>query len=100
EAFLEDVVNARGSVGLLSAVLFVWFSTRLFGSLRSVLGEVFDIETDRGIIGGKLFDIQVTVLASLLIVGYTALTAYLAIASSRGAALLADLGVRSDVMGQ
>jgi membrane protein len=99
-AFVEDVVEARGAVGLFSAILFVWFSTRLFGSLRSVLGEVFDIETDRGIIGGKLFDMQVTVVASLLMVGYTALTTYLAFASSRGAALLSELGVRQDVMGQ
>ena len=100
EEFLESVVAARGSVGLYGAILFVWFSTRLFGSLRSVLAEVFDIETDRGIIGGKLFDIQVTVLSTMLLVGYTALTTYLAFATSRGTELLAELGVRRDVMGQ
>ncbi len=99
QSFLEDVVSARGAVGLYSAILFVWFSTRLFGSLRSVLGEVFDVETDRGIVAGKIFDIQVTVLSTLLVVGYAALSAYLAFATSRGAALLTELGVRGDVMG-
>src|SRR5690348_15439678 len=41
---LGDIISARGAVGIYSALGFVWFSTRLFGSLRSVLADVFDIE--------------------------------------------------------
>lgn len=100
EPILGDIIRARGSIGLYSAILFVWFSTRLFGSLRSVLGEVFDIETGRGIIDGKLFDIKVTVVSSVLIVAYTGLSAYLAFATSRSVAALGELGLRNDVMGQ
>ena len=96
---LLDAIATRGRVGLLSAVGFVWFSTRLFGSLRSVLADVFDIEQERGIVAGKLFDIQITVISTLLVVVYTALSAYLAIATSRGIALLESLGVRLDLMG-
>ena len=99
ERLLEDIIAARGSIGLYSAILFVWFSTRLFGSLRSVLAEVFDIETDRGIVAGKIFDIKVTILATILIVGYTTLSAYLATTTERSVALLGELGVRQDVMG-
>jgi membrane protein len=96
---LIDVIRARGAVGLYSAVGFVWFSTRLFGSLRSVLADVFDIETDRGIIAGKLFDIQITIMATLLLVAYTALSAYLALATTRGVQIFERLGIRADVMG-
>ncbi|MHB1222834.1 MAG: YihY/virulence factor BrkB family protein [Gemmatimonadaceae bacterium] len=99
QTILSDIIRARGSIGLYSAILFVWFSTRLFGSLRSVLGEVFDIETGRGIIDGKLFDIKVTVASSILLVAYTVLSAYLAFATSRSVAVLGELGVRSDLMG-
>jgi membrane protein len=99
QTILSDIISARGSIGLYSAILFVWFSTRLFGSLRSVLGEVFDIETGRGIIDGKLFDIKVTVVSSVLLVAYTALSAYLAFATSRSVAALGELGMRDDVMG-
>ena len=74
---LIDIIRTRGAVGVYSAVGFIWFSTRLFGSLRSVLADVFDIETDRGIIAGKLFDIQITIMSTLLLVAYTALSAYL-----------------------
>lgn len=96
---IVEVVRTRGKVGLLSAIGFVWFSTRLFGSLRSVLADVFDIEQDRGMVAGKLFDVQITVLSSLLVVAYTGLSAYLAIATTRGVALLERLGVRADVVG-
>lgn len=96
---LTEVVHTRGRVGVLSAIGFVWFSTRLFGSLRSVLADVFDIEQDRGMVEGKLFDVKITVFSTLLVVAYTAISAYLAIATSRGTALLARIGVRADVMG-
>jgi membrane protein len=96
---LVDIIRARGAVGVYSAVGFIWFSTRLFGSLRSVLADVFDIESDRGIIQGKLFDIQITIMATLLLVAYTGLSAYLALATSRGVQLFERLGIRADVMG-
>jgi membrane protein len=96
---LSDIIRTRGSVGAYSAIGFVWFSTRLFGSLRSVLADVFDIEIDRGIIQGKLFDIQITIMSTLLLVAYTALSAYLALATTRGVQIIERLGIRADVMG-
>jgi membrane protein len=96
---VNDAIATRGRVGVLSAVTFIWFSTRLFGSLRSVLADVFDIEQERGIVAGKIFDIQVTVVSTLLVVAYSALSAYLAIATSRGVQVLQRVGVREDVMG-
>jgi membrane protein len=98
-ALLIDIIRTRGAVGVYSAIGFIWFSTRLFGSLRSVLADVFDIETDRGIIAGKLFDIQITIMSTLLLVAYTALSAYLALATTRGVQIIERLGIRADVMG-
>jgi membrane protein len=98
---LLDVLQFRGgSVRLYSAIGFVWFSTRLFGSLRSVLAHVFDIEQERSIVAGKIFDIQITILATLIVVAYTFLSAYLAVASTRGGAVLRELGIRDEVMGR
>jgi membrane protein len=96
---LSGIIKARGAVGIYAAIGFVWFSTRLFGSLRSVLAAIFDIEVDRGIIEGKIFDVKITLVSSLLFVIYTAISAYIAFASSRGVAVLAALGLRQDVMG-
>lgn len=96
---LDDIVASSGTIGIYSAIGFVWFSTRLFGSLRTVLGHTFDIQNDRGIIAGKLFDIKITIIATVLIVAYMVLSAYLAIATTRGVGVLVSLGVRRDAMG-
>ncbi len=96
---IADIIKARGAVGLYSLIGFVWFSTRLFGSLRSVLAAIFDIEYDRGIVEGKIFDVKVTLVSSFLLVVYTSLSAYLAIATTRGVSVLMALGLRQDVMG-
>jgi membrane protein len=96
---LRDIVRARGTVGLYSAIAFVWFTTRMFRSLRGVLTHVFDIEADRGLVEGKVFDVAVTLAAMLLLIAYVLLSAYLAIATTRGVALLATFGVQRSAMG-
>lgn len=57
--------NSTGFAGI-GAVLLVWFSTRLVGTLRTALREVFDIAQDRGIVGGKIFDAKVVVIGGVL----------------------------------
>jgi membrane protein len=96
---LVDIIKSRQAIGIYSVIGFIWFSTRLFGSLRSVLAQIFDIDSDRGIIAGKIFDIQITVVSSLLLVAYTALNTYLALATTRGLTVLGELGLRKDMMG-
>jgi membrane protein len=95
---LDDVMATRGSVSVYSAVLFIWLSTRLFGSLRTALADVFDIENERSIIMGKIFDMQITVVATVLFVASTMVTSYLALGTTRGLNALINLGLRKDVM--
>ena len=66
---INDLLRTRSSITIYSAIGFVWFSTRLFGSLRTVLASVFDIESERGIIAGKIFDVKITIVSTLLFVG-------------------------------
>ena len=94
-----SVLESRGKIGLYAALGFAWFSTRLFGTLRTVLASVFDIENERGIIQGKIFDLKVTVVSTMLVVAYIALSAYLAIATTRGVRVLSQLGIRDETMG-
>jgi len=83
---LEGVVQQRGTLGTLGLPLFVWFSTRLFGSLRAALCEVFDTEETRSWPVGKLTDIALVLVTGLLFVGNTA--------ASEGVAMLAGRGGR------
>ena len=97
-ALIDGVLETRGALGIWGAVLYVWFTARLFGALRSALSQVLDFGTQRGVVAGKLHDLRLTVVATVLITGYLALTAYVAIATSRGVQFFESLGLREDVM--
>jgi membrane protein len=99
DKLLIDIVRTRGSVSIYAAIGFVWFSTRLFGSLRTVLASVFDIESERGIIAGKIFDIKITVVSTLLFVANLFVSTYVMLGTHSGASVLVTLGLRQDVMG-
>jgi membrane protein len=92
---IDDIIRTRRSVGLISAVAFVWFSTRLFGSL----GSVFDVRVPQGIVVGKLYDVMLTGIATALFIAYTGLSAYLRLVTSRGVEALSHLGLASETMG-
>ena len=70
----EGVVRSRGTLGLLGLPLFVWFSTRLFGSLRAALCQVFDTEETRPFLVAKLYDAGLVVATGVLFVANTAFT--------------------------
>ena len=97
-AMIDDVMKTRRGVTIWSGLLFAWLSTRLFGSLRTALADVFDIENERSIIRGKIFDFQITVVSTILFVASTLLTTYLALATTRGLSALQAAGVREEVM--
>ncbi len=94
---ITDVLVTRSTVTLYSAITFAWFSTRLFGSLRSVLALCFD-GTDRGIVVGKLFDFVATIVATLAVVVYVIISTYVDLATTRGLEFLRATGLRDDAM--
>jgi YihY family inner membrane protein len=102
---LEGLVADRAGLSVIGAVVLAWISTRLVGTLRVVLRQVLDLESERGIVKGKVFDFYVVALGSTLIllnfgitVGMRTLEAvgsiYLA-AEGRGAAIVGELLART-----
>lgn len=59
------IQNSAGFLGIGTLVL-AWVATRLVGTLRTVLREIFDIHYDRGIVRGKLFDLKMVLTAGTL----------------------------------
>lgn len=96
---VREIARISGSVTLYSAIGFIWFSTRLFSSMRSVFQRTFDVPNERGILHGKLFDVACSVLAAAGITAYGTLSAYMLAATTRGAGVLMEFGVRESVMG-
>ncbi|HVZ48826.1 MAG TPA: YihY/virulence factor BrkB family protein [Gemmatimonadaceae bacterium] len=93
---LRDIARTRGRVGLVGGVTFVWFSTRLFGSLRSVFNRVFCVPRRRGILVGKLHDAGLTLAATVLVVLWIVASAYIALARTRGVVFLTGLGLHAE----
>lgn len=79
--------QSAGFIGVGTAIL-AWFATRLFGTLRTVLREVFDISQGRGIIAGKIFDIKMVLTAGILLIINVALTFALDLAFATGTRIL------------
>jgi membrane protein len=69
--------RSSGFIGFGTFVL-IWVSTRLVGTLRFALREIYDVGEDRNILRGKWFDVQMVIAAGLLfsinVLGTTILT--------------------------
>ncbi len=92
-----DVVRTRAVAGIWGGILFVWFSTRLFGSLRSVMTVVFE-RRDRNYFHGKAWDVYLTITSAALITLWLVLSGYMVISNGRVAATLIQSGLREDFM--
>ncbi len=97
---IRDVARAGTGVSAWSAIVFAWFSTRVFGALRAVMLKTFDVEKDRSIVAGKLVDIAAAFLCAIGVLLYGVLSAYLLAGTARGGALLRDLGLEEAVLGR
>jgi membrane protein len=96
-AFTRGVVGdlvgpGSRAVGVVALGLFIWSSTRLFGSLRAVLKEIFDLPEERNIIRGKIFDLQMVLVAGSLFLLNTGITVALEAAQNFGVELLGISG--------
>lgn len=74
------------STGLLSVgtIFLVWLATRLVGTLRTVLREIFDAQQERSMIAGKIFDMKMVVAAGTLFALNVGLTVGLEIVARLG----------------
>jgi len=79
-----SILDGAAGLTVVSAILLVWFSTRLVGTLRTALREIFDIGQPRGTIQGKIFDVQVVVFGGLLFLLNLGVTAVVKAASELG----------------
>lgn len=86
---ITAILDQRRGFTLLGAGLLVWFSTRLVGTLRTALREIFDMPLGRSLWRGKLFDIQVVLVGGVLLLVNVGVTAVVQAAEAYGVNLLA-----------
>ncbi len=91
EAFLAKLVVAARQLSIVAVPAFLWFSTRLFASVRTALNEIYDLSVRPvhrhfllQFIYGKLRDLRMVVITVLLVLVNTFLTAAFALLQARG----------------
>ncbi|HSU12833.1 YihY/virulence factor BrkB family protein [Longimicrobium sp.] len=85
---VDAVLAGRTSFGVVGLVLFLWISSRLIATLRTSLKEIFDLPEERGIVEGKVFDLQMMLVAGTLFVANTGITVILDAAQNLGVRLI------------
>lgn len=64
--YIDTIREHSGTLLSVGGVFLIWISTRLVSTLRTVLREIFDLNRARGIVTGKLYDVQMVFLAGTL----------------------------------
>jgi membrane protein len=75
-AGIEELADSRTQLTVWGVPFFVWFSWRLFGSIRAALNDVFDTEETRSWWVGKSVDLALGVVSAVLILTNTLLTVF------------------------
>lgn len=93
KTLLAEVTRRRTTLSLYAAPLFLWFSTRLFSSVRTALNQVLHSAPPArprhpmvAFLFGKIRDLIMVAATLLLFGGNTALTAGLGVMEARGEA--------------
>lgn len=86
---LVDALIEQGrTLGLIGFALFLWFSTRLFGSIRTALRELLQLPKERGLVWGKLFDVSMVLVSSVFFMANVGVTVVLNLARGLGVRVL------------
>lgn len=99
ENVLAGISANRGALSLYAVPAFLWFSTRLFGGIRTSLNDVFDVAIrpaqGRGFIASwvldKLRDAGMVLATLVLFLANTLLTTGLTVLQARGTAAVPQL---------
>jgi membrane protein len=86
--YLNEFIDQATGLFTIGTLVFAWLATRLIGTLRTALREIFDIQQDRGIIAGKLFDLQMVFVAGALLAVNIATTILIELVAAYGLDIL------------
>jgi membrane protein len=64
---VNGLIEQRTGFTLIGSVLFILLATRLVGTIRIALGEIFDVGERRGILQAKIFDVGVVIAGVVLL---------------------------------
>jgi membrane protein len=88
QGVIDMLLEDRAGFSLVGSLIFIWVATRLVGTLRTALREVFDFSHGRGIVRGKLFDAFMVVVGGVLFIVNVGITVLVEAVESYGVNLI------------
>jgi membrane protein len=88
QGIIDMLLEDRAGFSLVGSLIFIWVATRLVGTLRTALREVFDFSHGRGIVKGKLFDAFMVVVGGILFTVNVGITVLVEAVESYGVNLI------------
>ncbi len=88
EGMITGLREQSGALLSIGTVILIWIATRLVGTLRAVLQEIFDLQEGRSIVEGKLYDIKMVFMAGTLFALNIGITIALGVVAEVGATTL------------
>jgi membrane protein len=68
EQIMREIMQSRGQLSVFGIPLFLVLATRFFAGTRAALNEVFDTTENRSFVRGKLVDLYLVVITTVLVV--------------------------------
>jgi len=103
ESMTTGLLEGRIGYTVAGSVFLLWVATRLSGSLRVALREIFDIGVKRNPVHGKLFDIAAVIVGVLLLTLNLGITVLITFTVDYGVELFglggASLGLAERLLG-
>jgi membrane protein len=88
QSVIDTLLADRAGFSLVGSLVFVWVSTRLVGTLRTALREIFDFSHGRGIVRGKLFDAYMVVVGGFFFIVNLGITVAMEAVEEYGVSLI------------
>lgn len=85
---LRDLTDKSTGFLSIGTVFLIWVATRLVATLRATLREVFEVQQDRSLLRGKLFDLKFVIAAGTLFALNVAVTVGLEVVAHFGLGFL------------
>jgi membrane protein len=64
---IQNIATPASAAGLLSVILLVWAASGMMAAMRSSLARTMDVEDERGLVRGKLFDLTLVASTTVLV---------------------------------
>jgi membrane protein len=94
---IHNIATPASAAGLVSLVVLVWAASGMITAIRSSLERMMDVEDDRGLVRGKLFDLALVAATTVLVLASVGIGLVTQFVDSLVAGMASAVGLQGSV---